>query len=254
MADGKSGHWLKDSFSLCPLQCELFDQLRMEMTPDEIFLDAPEGRRVDHTIVFITGNPGLIGYYQLFLASVHQRANKLSQKGVAVCGQSLGGFEVNHTPHLHSLEDQVRLVQRRIETLSDRLGGKNNEKLQLTLIGHSVGAYILLRVVQGFYEAKSNGDVRYEIQAGILLFPTIVDIARSASGTLVSWPLAIPFWPKVGGSLAWASAQVFPSAVLRSIVAQSPAFRGLNEGMEQDQAVDTTVAFLKSSLGVTQCV
>ena len=229
------------------------------MTPDEIFLPAPRGRQPVHTIFFITGNPGLIAYYTQFLSTIYESINaEHPDDGVAVYGRSLGGFEVepkNGKPRIYSLQEQIDYVQAGIDSLVDRTAvSGGNGKVQLTLAGHSVGTWIILRLLEKYYAARKTTALRYEIEAGILLFPTVVNLAKSPSGTRVGWPLSVPLWPAVGGKLVCASTRICPARVLRVLVSQLPAFRGAVRGSEKDQAVDTCIAFLQSSTGVAQCL
>ncbi|KAK7524252.1 hypothetical protein IWZ03DRAFT_20863 [Phyllosticta citriasiana] len=58
---------------------------------------APQPRRKNYLIYFITGNPGLIGYYDLFLSYLHlslaDRLPPSTQVNFDVFGRSLSGFE-----------------------------------------------------------------------------------------------------------------------------------------------------------------
>jgi pimeloyl-ACP methyl ester carboxylesterase len=56
------------------------------------------------------------------------------------------------------------------------------------LIGHSVGAYILLEVLRRHLERRGKGceDEGFRVVGGVLLFPTVVDIGKSPSGLRAS--------------------------------------------------------------------
>lgn len=163
------------------------------------------------TIYFITGNPGLIGYYYPFLSLLSSVLSTLSGTGndgvsFRVYGRSLPGFEVGNDMEdsnggkagdgCHDLEDQICHVQRGLDELvngtidSDLKSPRQKQKQKVILIGHSVGSYIAMEVLRrhresqkierGVSETDEKGD--FEIIGGIMLFPTVVDIAKSPSG------------------------------------------------------------------------
>ena len=226
------------------------------MPPDVIFLPVPDGRKCAHTIIFVTGNPGLIGYYRRFLTSLHQNVNAAgSGRGVAVYGRSLGGFEVNSTaekPRLHALNDEIELVWQIIDQAVQNASDHNAEKTQISLCGHSLGTYIILCVLERYYSDWHERDISYRIESAVLLFPAVADLAKSPSGKRVRLLLAIPGLPVVVGTLAWALANMIPSSLLKSIVGSSSTYREANIKNERDEAAEATVAFLKSRLGVRQ--
>lgn len=54
---------------------------------------------------------------------------------------------------------------------------------KVIIVAHSVGAYIALEVIRRLRD-EENANV--EVVGGVLLFPTIVDIARSPSGIVLT--------------------------------------------------------------------
>lgn len=181
------------------------------------------------TIFFVSGNPGLIGYYHPFLSLL---ARYLGQEqdtgnletGYQIYGCSLGGFEVddadNETPpesisasgsrrdrdrsedkgtRLYDLEDQIRFVQGKLAALMDEnenvsADRESTRRRKVILAGHSVGAYIAMEVLRRHRETASNGSSQspeessktssagFDIVGGVMLFPTVIDIALSPSG------------------------------------------------------------------------
>lgn len=164
-------------------------------------------------IFFIPGNPGLISYYSEFLHTLQSGLDVKPELGKKVLfhvlGTSLGGFEVDSSKmecdpgHLrtgppYNLEEQICYVERKLRYHVDQahrdLPGKNIRALRdneqgssstkVVLVGHSVGAYILMEILRRHQERRATGspDENFGIIGGVLLFPTVVDIAKSKSG------------------------------------------------------------------------
>lgn len=155
-----------------------------------------DGETQDYLIYFIPGNPGLIPYYQPFLSRLHSLLLTTSATEAArfhICGHSLRGFEFSaNTAHGKSpksplsLEEQIKyqeyLLYRHVKSHRDRTG--NNPKVILT--GHSVGAFILLELIQEHRKTVEEGEDDFDLIGGILLFPTITHIAKSPLGMIAS--------------------------------------------------------------------
>lgn len=167
------------------------------------------------TIFFISGNPGLISYYHPFLSLLADqlRVSEGSKPGSSfqIYGCSLGGFELledkiqtfndrSHKPNpkIHGLEDQIDFVHGKLHTLV-----MENSKTTLSqtrspdaafatattpprqkfiLIGHSVGAYIAMEILRRHRETSGSKSAEFDIIGGVMLFPTVMDIAASPSG------------------------------------------------------------------------
>lgn len=165
-------------------------------------------------LYLITGNPGLIGYYSLFLSHLTELLTKTyPANSVVLAGQDLAGFGTSPTSHpstesstsTHAsptttepgtppfgLDEQIRRVQSTIAALatdptlfgeaeSQAAATPQAGKLGVVLVGHSVGSYILLEVLSDL-QRRACSDELFEILAGICLFPTVTHIARSPSG------------------------------------------------------------------------
>ena len=162
--------------------------------------------RLNHsqiTIYFITGNPGLIGYYHSFLSLLSSALSPLSETssdGVSfrIYGRSLAGFEVGSgTEHrdeekdgigCYDLEDQILYAQRGLNEVVSRTpesnsknAGQRPQNQKVILIGHSVGSYIAMEVLRRHRESQ-NEEGNFDIIGGIMLFPTVIDIAKSPAG------------------------------------------------------------------------
>lgn len=159
-------------------------------------------------IYFITGNPGLIGYYETFLKTLHGLlSGPLSSSRSAVFhvyGQSLAGFEdeISSDPiptEPYNLEYQIQRSQKSLEELRIESGPRAGEPFdKVVMIGHSVGSYMLLEIIQRLRKSPST----LKVGAGILLFPTVTHIGQSPSGVRISTLFRIPDFPRLASTVA----------------------------------------------------
>ena len=149
----------------------------------------------DYLIYFLTGNPGLIQYYQPFLSKLHSLLAQFSTTDSArfhICGHSLKGFEFQNEKYVglpeeplslaEQIEYQEDLLYKHIESHRERTG--NTPKV--ILMGHSVGAYILLELIKNHPKRIEGGEQDFDLIGGVLLFPTITHIAQSPMGMIAS--------------------------------------------------------------------
>ena len=160
--------------------------------------DAPPGVQ-DYLIFLIGGNPGLISYYEPFLKSLHTLLCSSCTTETAryyVYGNSLAGFDNKfladgqESPDPLGLKDQIRNTENLIYNeiaLYQKGKGSEDADPKVILIGHSVGAYILLEMIRQHRKRIEESDEEdFDLIGGILLFPTIVNIAKSPSGLVAS--------------------------------------------------------------------
>jgi len=106
-------------------------------------------------LVVIPGNPGVIDFYITFIDNLFDRFDqKYDVIGVAHAGHS------GLVPHIYSVEDQITHKIHVLDYLTSIF-----KKPKFVLMGHSVGAYISLKVV------KRRPD--FGIKHVVNLFPTI---------------------------------------------------------------------------------
>jgi pimeloyl-ACP methyl ester carboxylesterase len=176
---------------------------------DSLHLNPPKGSKSSkkYIIIFLTGNPGLIGYYFTFLAHIYSLLNQdASSNGgntiiFEVHGSSLPGFEVDilsagerrkqwreigllHDPPF-SLEETIKAVEQRIIGIVKASRGDGSEDPSVILIGHSLGAFIALEIIERHrkrLEGKIVVDGEPGVVGGIGLFPGVVDLGKSESG------------------------------------------------------------------------
>ena len=152
----------------------------------------------DYLIFMIGGNPGLISYYEPFLETLHDLLCSSSAADSArfyVYGNSLAGFDNatpangKESPGPLGLRGQIRytedLIYSQIDYHHRKLEPESTPKV--ILIGHSVGAYILLELVRRHRQRVEDGEEEdFDLIGGILLFPTIVNIRESPMGHVAS--------------------------------------------------------------------
>ncbi|KAE8396288.1 hypothetical protein BDV23DRAFT_177830 [Aspergillus alliaceus] len=218
------------------------------------------------TIYMISGNPGLIGYYHTLLSILSEKLNthyaQQSRKTNAfqIYGHSLAGFELTKTPgskpRYYDLEEQICFVQRKLDDFLtgavDASGQRQTApRPKVILIGHSVGSYIAMEILRRHRERAANGawpSVEFDIIGGVMLFPTVVDIAKSPSGQKLTRLLSfIPQLAVVVGFLVRVLTALVPGSLLRSLIR-------FYMGSPPDNMVETTAAFLESGYGVQQAL
>lgn len=157
-----------------------------------------------HVLVYyVPGNPGLIEYYRNFLQFLtknlsQDETSRQHQTQFHVYGESLTGFELmsssdraRHTPY--SLDDiEWNLMQQIDQKAQDIIETHElkTSRLPVILIGHSIGTWLALQSIAWSKNASRSTShdsaqpslKSSELIGGVLLFPTIVDIAKSPNG------------------------------------------------------------------------
>lgn len=99
---------------------------------------------------------------------------------------------------LYDLDDQIQFVQRRLNDLmranAAADGRDTSPRKKVILVGHSVGAYIAMEILRRHREGTcevsplyscstvDSATAEFDIVGGVMLFPTVMDIAHSPSG------------------------------------------------------------------------
>jgi pimeloyl-ACP methyl ester carboxylesterase len=162
-------------------------------------LHSSDDARKRALIFFIPGNPGLVEYYRHFLEIIRKRLNdRVSHTGTQyyISGGSLAGFDFNpgsrKTPASSqglplSLDDEVEDVYARLEATVARIRAENDVQgdLPVVVVGHSIGAYMVLETVAEWKKLANQGPTNMEISAGLCLFPTIFELFLSPTGRRV---------------------------------------------------------------------
>lgn len=202
----------------------------------------------DYLVFHIPGNPGLIPYYDPFLKTLHallSSSSTLPSANFHVCGYSLAGFETTEQHHgLSGLEKQIHHLEGLLYDQIDELRQRTNKTPKVILMGHSVGAYILLEIIRGHRKRIEEGAKDFDLIGGILLFPTITHIARSPSGIVASALLAIPRSAHIASAIVKALVFFIPTSLLYYLVRAFTWF--------PEHAARTTTAFIKSPNGIKE--
>ena len=152
----------------------------------------------DYLVFMITGNPGLISYYEPFLSTLHNLLTSSfdsSSSRFYVCGHSLAGFDTSKSDDAENLVlpaglfQQISNTEKLLYQQIDRLQKATSMKerpLKVILMGHSVGAYILLELISNHRLRVEEGQKDFDLIGGILLFPTITHLAQSPQGMIYS--------------------------------------------------------------------
>jgi len=206
----------------------------------------------DYLVFFIPGNPGLVSYYEPFLSRLHALISDKSTKGrFHICGHSFRGFEISpdsETPQNPlSLTEQVKYQEDLLCLHVDSHFKATGKSPKVILMGHSVGAYVLLELIQQHRDRiNACDDEDFDLIGGILLFPTIADLAKSPMGKVARLVLPIPGFALSIGTLAKGLAFMMPTGALQRVVQFVTRF--------PDYAAKTTAAFIKSPMGVRQAL
>lgn len=210
-------------------------------------------------IYFMSGNPGLIEYYTPFLSTLHtlletSASNRPRPRPVAVHihGSNLAGFDDNDhdkpfTPSNppHNLEFQIEYVLSNLASVKVQVEGPRYGTPfdDVIVMGHSVGSFLTLEV----FNRHLHGEIEtVHLRAGILLFPTVTDIAKSPSGRRLDLIRSSSFLDSNAHRIAKGFVDLVPAAALGWIVRRILGF--------PKQAAEVTVRFLKSRDGIWQAI
>ena len=260
----------------------------------DIFLHVPANspqtgaRTLPRIIFLVTGNPGLVAYYHVFLSLL---STSHPARDCIIVGFSLGGFEIEERESslawlqfpdcaatlearegYYGLEAQITLTEQRVRALTRRVYDEyrigqrsdNQSRLEVVLLGHSVGAYIVLELIRRHYythqRQKHDEDatsIAFDISGATLLTPTVFHIAQSASGRILT-PLVtyVPAFATLVAAAARGMVTVVPRAWLRELVRRVTGMpdRDAEACEGGTTALDATVRFLRSERGVRQAL
>ena len=244
------------------------------------------GKSQDYLIYFLPGNPGLIQYYQPFLSKLHtllSTSSTTESSRFHICGHSHKGFEtapdgekskspISPLGLEQQIKEQEQLLYDHITSHRNRTG----ENPKVILMGHSVGCYMLLELIQQHRDKirelvdqhrdkiEDEGEEDFDLIGGILLFPTITHIAKSPLGMVFGVRtsdhapglqinltpnqkiLQIPHFPVIIGTIAKILSSLVPESFLHRLVKLVTGF--------PEYAATTTTSFIKSPMGVRQAL
>ncbi|KAJ2948087.1 hypothetical protein O0L34_g9884 [Tuta absoluta] len=137
----------------------------------------PFHSKVKDVIICVTGNPGVPDFYIEFGEQLHKST------GFPVC-------VVGHAGHVHLADlesnllspDRVQLynLEGQIAHKLDLINNKIDKNSKLHLIGHSIGAWMLLEIL------GKHDSIIQRVSSVNLLFPTIQKMAESRNGKFLN--------------------------------------------------------------------
>ena len=163
----------------------------------EPYTDSVDGKSQDYLIYFLPGNPGLIEYYEPFLSRLHillSTSSTTESSNFHICGHSHRGFECaqdgkesDPSRDPLGLEQQIKVQEQLLydHIKSHRKSHRNRtgQSPKVILMGHSVGCYMLLELIRKHrHKIEEEGEEDFDLIGGVLLFPTIMHIAKSPLG------------------------------------------------------------------------
>ncbi|KAI5477341.1 hypothetical protein MNV49_006483 [Pseudohyphozyma bogoriensis] len=192
------------------------------------------------TILFIPGNPGLVSYYTSFLERILDTLPPSTQAyAVGHLAHSPSATPRKRTPPPEQLQAQVKHKVEWIDGLakSEDFGlpgsGKNT---RLVLVGHSIGAWISLKVLE------QRPDLITSVN---LLFPTISDMSTAPNGRRLS----LLFSPRLHLPLSLSTGflSYIPTSILKPVI-------GILSNQTEDESRATTTALVQSPATVVAAV
>ncbi|TID16138.1 Lipid droplet-associated hydrolase [Venturia nashicola] len=218
-----------------------------------------------YIIFFLTGNPGLIGYYDIFLIHLHALLSEdpgdaeNDEVAFEVHGSSLPGFETEELGDEErrrrwrclgleddapfSLDHTIRAIEQNVFNIINK--SEENADASVILIGHSLGAFIALEVIERHrkrLEIRQAVEGEPPIVGGIGLFPCIFEMRQSRSGIMLQKLAQLPFFKTGLPRLLYFLICLIPLVILAPLVR-------LITRMPKNAAAVTT-AFLKSPKGI----
>lgn len=128
-------------------------------------------------LVLIPGNPGLADFYVTYLDEIQKHRPELEAYAVSHAGFSTSE-PLDATAPYYDLEYQI---EHKCEFLLQLAEQSTHERLPVHLLSHSMGSYVLQNVVK---RLTDHPGIDFKFIG--LLFPTIIDIAESESGQLLT--------------------------------------------------------------------
>ncbi|KAI5790279.1 hypothetical protein EDC01DRAFT_747423 [Geopyxis carbonaria] len=177
-------------------------------------------------LLFLPGNPGLIGYYAPFLASLAAQHPALTILGASHAGFSGAGDDGERGTGYWDVQAQVDIKLSVLRLFVAHCGG-GAAGTGVVLMGHSMGCYLALSMLHAIHSAPPSSLLprRTSVLGGIMLFPTVVDIAASPSGQRLGALLRSRITATVLAALA-AVAALLPAAwvvgIVRVLTGQAP--------------------------------
>ncbi|KAK1300096.1 hypothetical protein QJS10_CPB13g01372 [Acorus calamus] len=158
-------------------------------------------------VLFIPGNPGIVGFYRDFIEEVYEQLN--GSASVTAVGHICHSRKSWMQGRMWTLEDQIN---HKVDFIKQEL---HNATIPVVLVGHSIGSYICLEVLKRFPQ---------QVKFNIGLYPFLTLNNDSVKQSIIGKITASPFFSAAISSSAallglfpkWASSSLVKSSVGKS--------------------------------------
>ncbi|KAJ3298734.1 hypothetical protein HK104_010372 [Borealophlyctis nickersoniae] len=169
-----------------------------------------KGQGVKGVVIVVPGNPGVIQYYETFMAEIV--AESRGEVDV-VAPQHLGhSTAISHDGVKYTLEDQIKHKV----AFFDEVVRRYPAGTPIVLVGHSIGSYMAIQVLK----ARPKGVTKV-----IALFPTLQSMAVTPNGRSVGL-LTMPILRQLAACAAGFMRTVLPATVFNYAVAAATGYTG----------------------------
>ncbi|KAI5854716.1 hypothetical protein BZA05DRAFT_248111 [Tricharina praecox] len=190
---------------------------------DTLYYPATHNASTAPLLLFLPGNPGLINYYRTFLSTLHTLHPHLTILGASHAGFTPTASSTRHSaswawtwgPGPFDLSMQVSLKRTLLSHAMSVLPAcADGSPRRVLLMAHSMGAYLSLELISSLQCTPAD---ELRIVGGIMLFPTVMHIARSPQGRAMAPFLRSKLVQAAAGWGAYAASWL-PVGVVRGVV------------------------------------
>lgn len=207
-------------------------------------------------IYFLTGNPGIIDFYEPFLRFLRAHLDAIESKrqhrvAFHLYGRNLAGFDdTDHARPFNTTDNQPNNVEHEVQSCIGHIAAANSIPASrgaaragqpfddVVLMGHSFGTYLALEIFHRHLHDPSAVAPGLKLRSGVLLFATVAHIAKSPNGVQMDLMRRTPLLGRYAPLVARGFLSLVPAAVLRFITTR---FIG-----QDDHASVITTRFLHS--------
>nr|XP_023023590.1 lipid droplet-associated hydrolase [Leptinotarsa decemlineata] len=134
-------------------------------------------KNCEDIVILIPGNPGVVGFYDEFAKTIHKNL-RFPVWCIGHAGHNLPKQKLNPLPKLEGNEVLYGL-KGQIEHKIDFFEKYIPKNAKIHLIGHSIGAYMILELLE-------HPSIKDKIADVHLLFPTFEEMALSSNGKFLT--------------------------------------------------------------------
>ncbi|KAJ0114880.1 hypothetical protein J7T55_004622 [Diaporthe amygdali] len=186
-------------------------------------------------IYFLTGNPGLIDYYEPFLRYLRTHLDAIEVKrkhkvAFHVYGRNLAGFDdADHDRPFNSSDNPPHNVEQQLQSCMKHLVAANAIPAgrpragqpfdDVVLVGHSLGTYLALELFHRHLHDPSLAP-QLALRSGVMLFATVAHIAKSKNGVQMDLVRRTPVLGRYVPFVARGLLSLLPTALIRFITSR----------------------------------